>query len=217
MGTARFHLSLGNFDAARDVLMIEPSKHLNPCTRTELYLYRALVEIAMGQPQEANAWIRRSVTSRRVESRALSSVLEAVLARPRSVSQTAAVDFVLTSGCHDAIVIGCRAAPSLGVLMAGNPSHREKLEDILLRSRDEALARSLGLYIPRTTRRTGTLSPRELEVFELLAQGLTNRQIAQSLFITESTTKIHVRHIFEKLGVRTRVEAAQAWPGSEST
>jgi len=216
IGTARIHLSVGNLEAARDAVKFEPSEKLNRGTRTEFYRYRALVELALGQPQEAQTWTQRSEISRRVEALTLNAVVEAALAPPGRATQTAAIDFVLGSGCHDAIVIGCRAVPSLGALMAENPKHREKLEDILLRSRDEALARSLGLHVPRTTRRTESLSPRELEVFELLAQGRTNQQIAQSLFITESTTKIHVRHIFEKLGVRTRVEAAQASPGSES-
>jgi len=52
------------------------------------------------------------------------------------------------------------------------------------------------------------LSPRESEVAELLAQGYTNKEIASQLFITPATAKQHVRHIFEKLGVRTRTEAA---------
>jgi DNA-binding NarL/FixJ family response regulator len=37
---------------------------------------------------------------------------------------------------------------------------------------------------------------------------LKNRDIARALFIAESTTKVHIRHILEKLGVRTRAEAA---------
>jgi two-component system nitrate/nitrite response regulator NarL len=47
-------------------------------------------------------------------------------------------------------------------------------------------------------------------VHELLAQGLTNEAIAKLLHISLSTTKVHVKHIFEKLGVRSRFEAARA-------
>jgi DNA-binding NarL/FixJ family response regulator len=64
--------------------------------------------------------------------------------------------------------------------------------------------------MPRELRREGTLSAREQEIYELLVQGRSNREIAKTLFISESTTKVHVRHIFEKLGVHTRAEAARA-------
>jgi class 3 adenylate cyclase/tetratricopeptide (TPR) repeat protein len=52
------------------------------------------------------------------------------------------------------------------------------------------------------------LSERELEVLELLAAGRTNRQIAETLFITEKTAGTHVSHILAKLDVSNRVEAA---------
>jgi DNA-binding NarL/FixJ family response regulator len=42
-------------------------------------------------------------------------------------------------------------------------------------------------------------------VYELLIQRLTNREIARLLFIEESTVKVHVHHIYDKLGVRSRV------------
>jgi len=52
------------------------------------------------------------------------------------------------------------------------------------------------------------LTPREREVFALVAEGKTNKEIATILFLTEGTVKVHVRHILRKLGARTRVEAA---------
>jgi DNA-binding NarL/FixJ family response regulator len=52
------------------------------------------------------------------------------------------------------------------------------------------------------------LSAREVEVLALVAEGATNAEIARSLFISESTVKAHLQHVFEKLGVRTRTQAA---------
>lgn len=52
------------------------------------------------------------------------------------------------------------------------------------------------------------LSPRELEVLQLLAQGQTNREIARALTVSVSTIKIHVEHILAKLGVSDRTQAA---------
>ena len=55
--------------------------------------------------------------------------------------------------------------------------------------------------------RDSRLSPRELEVFQLLARGMSNREIADHLIVGETTVKTHVAHILTKLGVRDRVQA----------
>lgn len=54
----------------------------------------------------------------------------------------------------------------------------------------------------------GNLTTRELQVIQMIAEGLSNKMIANRLDIAESTVKVHVKHILNKTGLRTRVEAA---------
>src|SRR6266511_3499006 len=54
----------------------------------------------------------------------------------------------------------------------------------------------------------GDLTPREREVWALVAGGLTNPQIAERLGLSDNTVKFHVQHLFSKLGVKNRTEAA---------
>lgn len=52
------------------------------------------------------------------------------------------------------------------------------------------------------------LTAREIDVLKLLAQGLSNAEIADQLFISHNTVKTHLKSIFSKLGVEHRVQAA---------
>jgi DNA-binding NarL/FixJ family response regulator len=52
------------------------------------------------------------------------------------------------------------------------------------------------------------LSPRELDVLELIGEGLTNRQIGQRLYLSEKTVKNHISRLLAKLGVERRIQAA---------
>lgn len=53
------------------------------------------------------------------------------------------------------------------------------------------------------------ITPRELEILGLVAQGLSNREIAGKLFVSENTVKTHCSRTFEKLGARRRTQAVQ--------
>jgi DNA-binding NarL/FixJ family response regulator len=75
---------------------------------------------------------------------------------------------------------------------------------------DELLARVRRLVAkprPRAAKRAGGLTPRELEILQLLAGGQSPDEIAGDLFISTKTVATHIEHIFIKLDVHSRVEA----------
>lgn len=53
------------------------------------------------------------------------------------------------------------------------------------------------------------ITPRELEILGLIAQGLSTREIAERLFVSENTVKTHSSRLFDKLGARRRTQAVQ--------
>lgn len=53
------------------------------------------------------------------------------------------------------------------------------------------------------------ITPRELEILRLIAAGLSNREIAEKLFVSENTVKTHSSRVFDKLGARRRTQAVQ--------
>ncbi len=63
--------------------------------------------------------------------------------------------------------------------------------------RDPARAERLGV------------TPRELEILELIAEGLSTREIAERLFVSQNTVKTHSSRLFDKLGARRRTQAVQ--------
>jgi DNA-binding CsgD family transcriptional regulator len=64
--------------------------------------------------------------------------------------------------------------------------------------RDEARLARLGI------------TPRELEILEAMAAGLSNREIGERLFVSENTVKTHAARLFDKLAARRRTQAVQA-------
>ena len=70
---------------------------------------------------------------------------------------------------------------------------------------------TVGLPEPETTNTNAAgLTKREIPILELIAQGHSNRQVADSLSVTEQTVKFHLTNIYRKLGVTNRTGAARA-------
>ena len=117
---------------------------------------------------------------------------------------------VLTSFADQERVTDALAAGAIGYLLKDCDS-RELLAAIRSAALghaplDPRVARAL---LPSTTPSVQeTLSVRELQVLRLLAKGLANKQIGRALGITERTVKVHVGHVFRRLGVTDRTSAA---------
>jgi LuxR family maltose regulon positive regulatory protein len=109
-------------------------------------------------------------------------------------------------GFRDSLVSAYRGYPPLLTSLRSYPDLQPELSRILVTAHEASLLRHAEL--PGAMKQPSGLSRREVEVHELLAAGLSNKEIAQALFIAEPTVKAHVRHIFRKLGVRSRTEAA---------
>jgi len=75
----------------------------------------------------------------------------------------------------------------------------------------EAVTRSTAPLPPGGSRIHSLLTPREIEVMELLVHGSTNKQIAERLVVAEATAKSHVTHIFRKLHAANRAEAVHRY------
>jgi DNA-binding NarL/FixJ family response regulator len=75
------------------------------------------------------------------------------------------------------------------------------------RSLIEAFARTPDSSTPAPAQLRNTLTLREIEVLTLLARGVSNAEIADTLFVSEATVKTHVSHILTKLGLRDRTQA----------
>lgn len=119
---------------------------------------------------------------------------------------------VLTTFDDDRDVLPAIEAGATGYLLKDTP-REELLRAVRAAHRGEAVlspavaGRLMG-HVRRPVQ--NALSTRELEVLRLVAQGSTNRESAQRLFISEATVKTHLLHIYAKLEVRDRASAVAA-------
>jgi DNA-binding NarL/FixJ family response regulator len=122
---------------------------------------------------------------------------------------------VLTTYDTDADVLPAIQAGATGYLLKDAP-RTELLRAVRAAARGESvLSPSVASRVLGRVRRPGSdepaeLSPRELEILELVARGTTNREAARRLFISEATVKTHLLHIYAKLGVNDRAAAVAA-------
>jgi DNA-binding NarL/FixJ family response regulator len=118
---------------------------------------------------------------------------------------------VFTAHDADDEVFGAIRGGARGYLLKGSPA-AEIAEAIRLVHAGESylsprIAAKLVKDVAAPRGRTGVLSPRERGVIRLVAAGLSNRQIGETLSITERTVKFHVTAILNKLGAENRAQA----------
>ncbi len=117
----------------------------------------------------------------------------------------------LTSVLESAAVVGAVKAGAIGYLLKDTQAHELRRAIKAAAAGQVQLSPQASAYLVREVRApatTGALTEREAEVLRLLAQGQSNKEIAQTLQIVEDTVKTHVKHILAKLGVQSRTQAA---------
>jgi ATP/maltotriose-dependent transcriptional regulator MalT len=155
-----------------------------------------------------------------VETRVICAAAQAICCLGLSTEDAATRNLLMVASSlktWDGVVCAVRASVGLLHSLVRIVDHRESLTELLLRSNDAGLARTAGLIDRQSYGRQGLLSRRESEVIDLLQQGMKNREIAATLYISEATVKVHVRHILEKLGARTRAAAVGRYAELEAS
>ena len=207
---ARLALQTAQLDAAVALVRPRNNEAAIPPIHGEFLATRALVLAVNGEVDLAlESALAAEETSTAVEVRVLAQAARAAAgAESGSIDEALIMwDRAAQLGAWDPVVAALRSSLPLSNALAKVDDLRPKLADLYARTNDLALARRAGLRTRSPRDPAEILSPRELEVLGLMARGFRNRDIAKALVISESTVKVHVRHILEKLGVRTRTEA----------
>jgi two-component system response regulator DevR len=120
-------------------------------------------------------------------------------------SVRAGVDGFLTKTTDSSALV-----EAVRALAAGRSLLRDQVADVLVR-----LVQTGGAEVRRAPPRSG-LTPREWEVAQAVAEGLSNREVADRLHLSEKTVKHHVSEVLNKLGLSRRSQIAGALSGAEA-
>jgi DNA-binding CsgD family transcriptional regulator/tetratricopeptide (TPR) repeat protein len=206
----RVHLSLGNLDQA-----LHSASDLGVVARDDIHSEVCAVSaFACALGGLTDQALRHLAVARRctwfAATRVFIAATEIALAerangsiRPSLVAAFA--EEVERTGHLDSAVCVLRAWPLLAESIQAT-AHRHVLVSAAQASNDRRLAVAAGIDARSSTRGVD-LSQREIEVLELVAQGLRNAQVAERLVISDLTVKSHLQHVYEKLEVGSRTEA----------
>jgi ATP/maltotriose-dependent transcriptional regulator MalT len=206
----RLAVQTGETSRALELMRINDRESAIPSIHGEHIATQGLCLAVTAQPGQALAAARRAeAATSAVEVRVLAQGIRAIVGAASGEADQGLklLELATQLGAWDPVVVALRASQELSDLLAQNDEARPTLQLLYQRSADAALARRAGLRTRSSKPPNELLSPREMEVLQLLARGLRNKEIAAALVISDSTTKVHVRHILEKMGARTRTEA----------
>jgi LuxR family maltose regulon positive regulatory protein len=213
---ARIALAKGDFDAAWRHTAARRDRPASAAMRAEMLAYRCLISACLHEIDESRVLADqvRSIRGFGAEAAALTVCAEAIVAvreGRHDAAQTSqrAFQTVESIGALDCFVTAVRASPPLLATLVSSGEYSELLPVVLKESNDFKLARVAGLRLHGPpSGPAAKLTPREVEVARLVARGHTNQMIAAELYISTATVKVHVRHIIDKLGARSRTEVA---------
>ena len=115
---------------------------------------------------------------------------------------------VLTNYDSDADILGAVEAGASGYLLKDAPPHELTAAVRAAAAGESALAPVIASrLLDRMRAPRVSLSSRQIEVLELVAAGRSNSEVAEQLFVSETTVKSHLAHIFSKLDVSSRTAA----------
>lgn len=118
---------------------------------------------------------------------------------------------VLTTFDTQADIVAAVEAGALGYLLKDAPPEQVQAAVLATARGQRTLSPDvMAALVDRMQRPSVTLSARETELLQLVATGATNRELAEKLFISQSTVKTHLVHIYTKLGVDNRTAAVAA-------
>ncbi|CAB0934191.1 DNA-binding response regulator [Corynebacterium diphtheriae] len=118
---------------------------------------------------------------------------------------------ILTTYDTEADILAAVEAGAMGYLLKDAPE--SALHDAVIATfegRRTLAPKVANALMQRVSKPRQALSAREIEILQNLEQGLSNRQLAAKLFISEATVKTHLVHIYSKLGVDNRTAAITA-------
>jgi DNA-binding NarL/FixJ family response regulator len=179
--------------------------------RGEVLAVRAFVLATVGRVEEACSLISGvRETTAAAEATVLTAAVDAVVALKRRDSDAVqrVNEFEIAAfelGALDLLVMTYRGCPQLLARLLRESSDTARLSGLIAQVGDGDLVRAVGHASALDEKRV-RLTPRQREVYGLLREGLSNREIATALVISEATAKLHTHHVLEKTGMQSRTE-----------